>query len=113
MENIPEEVKKLMKDIPVVWDETKFLCGFPGKDVVIARRKGNVWYIAGINGAKDMKNIKIDLEFIPNIKQPLLVSNGDDNRSFNLINKIKIKDKLLDIQLKSDDGFLLRVELEK
>ena len=45
----------------MVWDETKFLAGYPGKEVVLARRSENRWYIAGINGEKTEKEITIDL----------------------------------------------------
>lgn len=29
----------------VSWDDTKMIDGYPGDKVVIARRKGNQWYI--------------------------------------------------------------------
>ena len=36
--------------LPTAWDETRLLSGYPGRSVVLARRKGTDWYIAGING---------------------------------------------------------------
>jgi hypothetical protein len=33
----------------VVWDDTKLVDGFPGEYVVMARRSGDTWYVAGIN----------------------------------------------------------------
>ncbi|MFF7266745.1 glycoside hydrolase family 97 catalytic domain-containing protein [Streptomyces sp. NPDC008159] len=44
------EVRELLSTVPVAWDETRFLAADPGSHVVVARRKGNTWYIAGVNG---------------------------------------------------------------
>jgi hypothetical protein len=38
-----------MKQVPTTWDETRFIDGYPGKYVIMARRAGNKWYVAGIN----------------------------------------------------------------
>ncbi len=43
------ECTEFMAKIPTVWDETIGLKGEPGKYAVIARRKGNVWYVAAVN----------------------------------------------------------------
>lgn len=44
------EVRELLSTVPVAWDETRFLAADPGSHVVVARRKGRAWYIAGVNG---------------------------------------------------------------
>ncbi len=59
--NLPHQVQDLLKTIPLTWDETRYLQGYPGRDVVIARRKGQSWYIAGINGENSFKYV--DLNF--------------------------------------------------
>ncbi len=35
----------LLRQVPVAWDETRFLAGYPGKFVALARRKGKTWYV--------------------------------------------------------------------
>jgi len=60
----PQEVKDFFSELPVAWDETKFVCGYPGEYVVLARRKGTTWYIAGINGTNEVKSINVNLDFI-------------------------------------------------
>ncbi|MCR5696417.1 MAG: glycoside hydrolase family 97 C-terminal domain-containing protein, partial [Marinilabiliaceae bacterium] len=60
----PQEVKDFFSELPAAWDETKFVCGYPGEYVVLARRKGTTWYIAGINGKDDGQNIAINIDFI-------------------------------------------------
>ena len=38
-----------MKKVPTTWDEVRFIDGYPGKYVILARRSGNRWFVAGIN----------------------------------------------------------------
>ena len=38
-----------MKQVPTTWDEVKFIDGYPGKYVIMARRSGSKWYVAGVN----------------------------------------------------------------
>ncbi|MBR3455863.1 MAG: glycoside hydrolase family 97 protein [Bacteroidaceae bacterium] len=38
-----------MKQVPTTWDEVKFIDGYPGKYVIMARRSGDKWYVVGIN----------------------------------------------------------------
>jgi len=42
-----------MKTVPTTWDEVKFIDGYPGKYVIIARRSGSKWIVAGINAQKE------------------------------------------------------------
>ncbi|MGW8316711.1 MAG: glycoside hydrolase family 97 catalytic domain-containing protein, partial [Bacteroidales bacterium] len=59
--SLPSRVVSLLKEIPVTWDETRFISGYPGKEVVIARRKGDRWYLAGMNGEPVTKTLTLDL----------------------------------------------------
>ena len=38
-----------MKQVPTTWDEVRLLDGYPGRYVIMARRCGSTWYVAGIN----------------------------------------------------------------
>ncbi len=49
---LPAAPKEFLQRIPVVWDETRFLQGDPGKFAVIVRRAGELWYVGGINGGE-------------------------------------------------------------
>ena len=49
MENQIDDVKDFLENLPTSWDETKLIKGVPGQYIVLARRKGKNWYIAGIN----------------------------------------------------------------
>jgi hypothetical protein len=64
----PQEVQDFFGQLPVVWDETRFVSGYPGESVVLARCCGNTWYVAGINGTDEPKTLDTPLDFIPNGK---------------------------------------------
>jgi hypothetical protein len=55
----PEEVKQFLGKLPAAWDETKLIAGYPGQNVVLARRSGNTWYVAGINGTDEAVTLNL------------------------------------------------------
>jgi hypothetical protein len=61
----PAEVQQFLSDLPSVWDETRLVSGYPGESVVMARRFGTTWYVAGINGTNNQMTLKTPLGFIP------------------------------------------------
>lgn len=61
----PQQVQDFFGQLPTVWDETRFVSGYPGESVVLARRNGNTWYVAGINGRDEALTLNLDLSFIP------------------------------------------------
>ena len=61
----PKAVQQFLSDLPSVWDETRLVSGYPGESVVMARRYGTTWYVAGINGTDGQLTLKTPLGFIP------------------------------------------------
>ncbi len=74
----PLEVKDALRKLPAVWDETRLLGGYPGEFVVMARRSGQVWWIAGINGTDSLRTISFE-EFSGEIT---LYADGLQDREF-------------------------------
>ena len=60
----PQAVQDFFTELPTVWDETRFVAGYPGKSAVLARRFGHSWYVAGINGLDEAQTFSLDLSFI-------------------------------------------------
>lgn len=58
----PQPVRHFISTLPTVWDETRLISGYPGDHVVMARRSGKTWWIAGINGTDEEKTISLDLK---------------------------------------------------
>jgi alpha-glucosidase len=81
MSKVPDYVKQAMKEIPVSWDETKFIDGYPGEYIVLARKKVNKWYIAGINGENKSKVINVTIPFVSG-KKARIITDGETNRTF-------------------------------
>ena len=50
-----------LRQLPSTWDETRFIDGYPGKYVVLARRHGDNWYIAGLNAQKEPLKLTLSL----------------------------------------------------
>ena len=73
----PQQVQDFLTQLPVVWDETRFISGYPGESVVLARRSGKTWYIAGINGTNEPKTL--DLKSLP-IKGKVSATLFEDNK---------------------------------
>lgn len=66
--DLPENYKNhpafaLVREMPNSWDESKTIEGEIGEYAVVARRKGDVWYVAGINGLFS-KEIVFKLDFL-------------------------------------------------
>jgi alpha-glucosidase len=54
------EILSFLSSVPVTWDETIALDGKLGEYVVIARRKGNDWYLGGLTDWSE-RTVEIDL----------------------------------------------------
>ena len=64
----PQQVQDFFGKLPTTWDETRYVSGYPGESVVLARRSGETWYVAGINGTDNKKVLDVDLSFISGAK---------------------------------------------
>jgi alpha-glucosidase len=74
---------EFVTEVPTTWDETRFLQGEPGEYIVIARRKGESWYLAGITNWTP-REIDLPLKFLgPGMFDAKLSTDGslDESRS--------------------------------
>lgn len=78
MAKMPLFVKDYLRQLPGSWDEVRFLDGFPGKFVVLARRKGNRWYLAGLNSEAGKREIRLPLAQFGKKKGKLITDSGND-----------------------------------
>ena len=60
----PQICLDFMKQVPTTWDETRFIDGYPGRYIVLARRHGNTWYIAAVNATAEPLKLKLDLPML-------------------------------------------------
>ncbi len=58
---LPQFELDWLRAMPVTWDETRFIDGYPGRYVVLARRHGNDWYVAGLNAMETPLQLTLTL----------------------------------------------------
>lgn len=58
-----EDCTKFITDVPVTWDETRALQAKAGEYAVVAKRKGNKWYIGGMTNNTE-RQLEINLDFL-------------------------------------------------
>ena len=99
----PKEVKDFFGQLPTAWDETRYVSGYPGESVVLARRQGATWYVAGINGTDSERALAVPLGFVKG-KNITLFADGDPwmiSRPGKLPKQITCK---------SRGGFVMKIE---
>ncbi len=105
--SLPEEVKQFLKDVPSTWDDTKFVKGVPGNEMVLGRRKGHDWFIAGINGEAIEKSFSNDFPFLTGEYDATIIKDAKDPRSFTVVkSKINASDKV-DLLMSPYGGFTI------
>ncbi|HWI91403.1 MAG TPA: glycoside hydrolase family 97 catalytic domain-containing protein [Flavisolibacter sp.] len=109
MAKVPGDVKNFLRTLPDNWDDVKFLDGYPGQFAVIARRSGNTWYIAGINGNTTEKKLSLDFTSFNKSNATLFTDGASDQLFSKSILNIK-KQKKLDIMLNAHGGFVIVME---
>ena len=78
-----------MKKVPTLWDEVKYIDGYPGKYVIMARRHGDTWYVVGINAQKETLKVEVEL---PMFAQGDVVKVYSDDKDLNgSLDDMKIK----------------------
>lgn len=106
MAQVPDYVKTHLQNFPTSFTDIKFIAGYPGKYVVMARKSGNKWYVAGINGTAESKTIKIDFSIFGKNKGTI-ITDGDNNFSFS---QSDLTLKPVDLSIKAFGGFVAVVE---
>lgn len=95
-----------MKEVPTTWDEVRFIDGYPGKYVILARRHGDKWYIAGVNARKETLKLKVNLPMFSNGEKVRLFS--DDKALQGGVKQIEIgKKQELQLSIPCNGGILI------
>lgn len=81
LEDAPKVCLDFLREVPTIWDETRYIDGLPGEYVVLARRNGDKWYVAAANAVDQTLevNVKDVLEALGLEKADVrLISGGND-----------------------------------
>ena len=107
MQHVPANIQQFLKDLPTSWDDVKFIDGFPGKYVVIARKHQNKWYIAGINGQQSAQTVELDPSVFKKQKASI-ITEGETSLSFT--QKAFNAKKKQTVVMKEAGGFVVVLE---
>lgn len=60
----PQVCMDFLREVPTTWDETRFIDGYPGKYVVLARRHGDTWYVAAANAMQEPLKLEVPVPWL-------------------------------------------------
>jgi len=102
----PDWAIGFMKEVPTTWDEVKFIDGYPGKYVVLARRHGNTWYVAGVNAQKETVKLKAKLPMISAGKE-LKIYSDDASLNGKMTTEKMNKNQEVELTIPTNGGVLI------
>lgn len=104
--DVPAFEIDFMKEVPTTWDETLLIDGYPGKYVVIARRHGTTWYIAGANAGKEILKLSLKLPMLAGKKVNLY--NDDAQRNPYKKEAAISSAGVYELEIQPNGGFVLK-----
>jgi kynurenine formamidase len=105
LNDVPAVCMDFMKQVPATWDETRFVDGYPGKYVVLARRHGDIWYLAAVNAGKEPLKLKLDLDMFAGKTVALY---KDDKKEEPQLTSLKVKENgKVQLEIRSQGGAVL------
>ena len=107
--SLPATPRKLLETVPVVWDETRYVAGYPGKYVVLARRSGDRWYLAGINGQHSAREMQLDLSFLGDRQYDVTWIEDGPNDSFTDRQSTETAEDAAQISMPPRGGFVAQI----
>lgn len=121
MSDLPENYAdhpftNVLAQIPVTWDETRILDGKIGKYIVVARRSGTTWYIAGITNEMARK-LKVQLPAAGNTRSAVLYRDAtethfESNPAAFCTDTLSRGDVDCQIDLAPGGGFLIVIQVD-
>jgi alpha-glucosidase len=109
-QTLPDDARRFLAGVPAAWDETRFLEGEPGKHAVVARRLGRTWYVGGINGAPEIKNVAVPLDLLGNgTFDMLLIADGRTESTFLITKRQRNGLDSQAVEMRPYGGFAMRL----
>ncbi len=112
MAKAPDYVREFLRNVPESWDETRFLDGFPGQHVVLARHSGARWWISGINSLDTPKDLQLDLaelKLAATASGDLIADGDGGNLSFRRETLVLGKGGPVAITMPARGGFVIEI----
>jgi alpha-glucosidase len=100
----------VIKSVPSTWDETRVLTGSEiGELVLLARRKGDIWFLAAMNGP-GARTIQVPLSFLSagNYRSALVRDDAPDGSTVRVESSVLTPKNTITLNLRAGGGFLGR-----
>ena len=106
LKELPQFELDFLRQLPTTWDETRFVDGYPGRYVVLARRHGTQWYIAGLNAEPTVKKLSLQL---PMLAGQTVSYYRDNKKGEPQLTTLKIDKKgTAKIEMQSNGGMIIK-----
>jgi hypothetical protein len=104
---LPEAARDFLKRVPAAWDDTTCLSGEPGASVIVARRKGNEWFVGALN-ADTASAASVPMSFLgAGSWRVSIIKDGASDREWqNESRTVTAKDSI-DVAIRARGGFVM------
>lgn len=108
---LPDAPRQFLKDVPAAWDDTKFLEGYPGKYIALARRKDDQWFIGSLSGEETPRELDFDLTFLGSAEhQATIITDGSQPRTFASSTRTVTAADRLQLTIQKYGGFVVQLK---
>ncbi len=111
-----DDCARYIASVPTTWDETRALETEVGKYVIVAKRKGNKWFIGGVcNGEQGERVFDVKLDFLGDGEYKLTGFKDGINADrqamhYNKVEKRVTKNSTIEIKMVKNGGFAAVIE---
>jgi hypothetical protein len=106
---LPTGPREFLQQVPSTWDDTRFVEGLPGEWVVLARRRDTTWYLGGIAGDNQARELSLSLAFLgAGSYDATVISDGNSDTSFSESSASLSAADSLSVSLRARGGFVAR-----
>jgi len=101
-----------LKLVPSTWDETRYISGYPGESIVLARRAGDQWYVGGMSN-ENSREVTISLDFLKEGSHSAVIWKDADDAGIHPAHLIKdeirelTSDSILRLKMEKGGGFVM------
>ena len=110
------ECTEFITQVPCTWDETRALQAKFGEYIIVAKRNGRKWFVAGIcNGKENTRHFKIPLDFLSAGNHSMTIvtdgfNAGNQAMDYRLNKQEVTNSTVLDITMVRNGGFTAIIE---
>ncbi len=103
----PSDVRQFLSELPAAWDETRLLAGYPGRYVVMARRSGERWYVAGINAEQQPRQTTFMMPADGTFRTAIVFSDNQQNPGHFAISQLENVRRPMTYSMAPNGGFVM------